>query len=95
MCYDISSDESYSIGACRVCHRLFVRSNKSKRGHRECMNRQRAARSRARRFKKLVDAGITDEEASKIAGINPRRARAALEIDPAIADGETPVRERV
>lgn len=94
MCFDISSDASYSLGVCEVRHRLFVGTNKSKRGHKECMNRQRVARSRARRFKKLVDGGIAEEEASKIAGISSKKARAALGVEPEIADSETPVREQ-
>lgn len=89
MCYDVSGDANYSIGVCEVCHRLFVGSNKNKRGHKECMNRQRVAKSRARRFKKLVDGGIAEEEASKIAGISSKRARVALGVDPEGVDGET------
>lgn len=94
MCYDISSGANYSIGVCEVCHRLFVGSNKNKRGHKECMNRQRVAKSRARRFKRLVDGGVAEEEASKIAGISSKKARAALGVDPEGADGETPNREQ-
>ena len=94
MCYDVSGDANYSIGVCEVCHRLFVGSNKNKHGRKECMNRQRVAKSRARRFKRLVDSGIAEEEASKIAGISSKKARAALGIDPGIADGETPIREQ-
>lgn len=94
MCYDISSDANYSIGVCEVCHRLFIGSNKNKRGHKECMNRQRVAKSRARRFKKLVDGGVADEEASKIAGINPKKAWTALGINPKALNGETPIREQ-
>ena len=92
MCYDIPSDANYSIGVCEVCHQLYVGSNKNKRGHKECMNRQRVAKSRARRFKKLVDSGVADEEASKIAGINPKKAWTALGINPEALNEETPIR---
>lgn len=92
MCYDVSGDASYSIGMCEVCHRLFVGSNKNKRGHKECMNRQRVAKSRAKRFKKLIDSGVADGEASKIAGINPKKAWAALGINPEALNEETPIR---
>ena len=93
MCYDIPSDAGYSIGVCEVCHRLFVGSNKNKRGHRECMNRQRVAKSRARRFKKLVDSGVADEEASKIAGISATKARIVLGLSSKAVHGEALVRE--
>ena len=78
MCYDIASDADYSIGVCEVCHRLFIGASKNKRGHNECMNRQRVARSRAKRFKALIETGMTDNEASKIAGIAPNKARTIL-----------------
>ena len=78
MCYDIASDADYSIGVCEVCHRLFIGASKNKRGHKECMNRQRVARSRAKRFKALIETGMTDNEASKIAGIAPNKARTIL-----------------
>lgn len=45
-------------------------------------------------IQKLVDNGIAEEEASKIVGISPKKARAALGVDPGIADGETPVCEQ-
>lgn len=80
MSYDISSDADYSIGVCEVCNRLFIGTSKNKRGHKECMNRQRVARSRAKRFKALVETGMTDDEASRISGIAPDKARAILRL---------------
>ncbi len=94
MCYDISSDANYSIGICEVCHQLFIGSNKNKRGHKECMNRQRVERSRARRFEKLVASGIVAEEASKIAGINSKKAWAILESNCKAGHEETSACER-
>lgn len=79
MCYDISSDADYCVGVCEVCQRLFVGTSKNKRGHRECMNRQRVARSRAKRFRTLVEDGMADDEASRAAGIASDTARAILE----------------
>ena len=93
MCYDIATDAGYSIGVCEVCHRLFVGSNRNKRGHRECMNRQRVAKSRARRFKKLIEDGVPEEEASKIAEISSERAWMILAANPEAVHGKTPVLE--
>ena len=72
--YDPASDSDYSIGSCEVCGRLFIGSHKGKRGHDACMNRQRVVRSRTRKFAKLIESGMSQQEASRIAGIAAAKA---------------------
>ena len=79
MCYDASESNDYKIGVCEVCHRLFIGKSKRKRGHSECMNKQRVQKSRAIKYKKLLDDGTNKDEASKLAGISVKKAESLLE----------------
>ncbi|MDO4502740.1 MAG: hypothetical protein Q4D06_06095 [Coriobacteriia bacterium] len=80
-CYDYDSGSDYVIGSCEVCGRLYVGTHKRKRGHDACMNKQRVARSRSRKFAKLIESGMSAAEASRIAGISSAKALAILEGD--------------
>lgn len=76
--YDVSGSDDYVIGRCEVCDRLFVGTSKNKRGHKACLNRQRVKRSRARKYAKLIEAGVSPEEASKQASISAETAKTLL-----------------
>lgn len=76
--YDVSGSDDYVIGRCEVCDRLFVGTSKNKRGHKACLNRQRVKLSRARKYAKLIEAGVSPEEASKQASISAETARGIL-----------------
>ena len=76
--YDASGNDDYVVGRFEVCDRLFVGISKNKRGHKACLNRQRVKLSRAKKYAKLIKAGVSPEEASKRASISTETATALL-----------------
>lgn len=77
-CYDLQESGHVKTGACEVCGRLYVSSNPRMRGHASCMNRNRVMRSRAKKYKALIDVGSTKEMASKTAKISSEKAELML-----------------
>lgn len=72
--YAGNGEKKLIAGFCEVCHRLFVTANGAKRGHDTCMNKQRAKRSKARKFARLVEDGTGAKQAAKEASISAATA---------------------
>ena len=77
-CYDDSSDADLRIDNCEVCNGLFITNSKTQRGHERCMNRKRVMEARAKKFLFLRKDGKTEEEAAKLASINPDTAEITM-----------------
>lgn len=80
--YVRDGERAIHAGVCEVCGGLFVSEKDKMRGHAACMNRQRVRRSRARKYKKALESGMTPKEASSMAKIASGTA------DAMIANGE-------
>ena len=76
--YDVSGDGALAIGHCEVCGRLFIGTSKNKRGHEDCLNRQRVKLSRARKYLRFIQEGLSPQEAGKQASIAPETAMKIL-----------------
>lgn len=76
--YDITDDMDYAVGTCEICGRMFIGNSKNKRGHKGCLNRRRVKTSRAKKFARLVESGVTEQEASKQASISAESAKSIL-----------------
>jgi hypothetical protein len=77
--YGRSKEEALLTGCCEVCHGLFVTSNKAKRGHESCMNRQRVKKARAYKYASLVEQGVDARTAARKASISASTAVSVLE----------------
>ena len=77
-CYDDSSDADLRVDNCVVCNGLFITNSKTQRGHERCMNRKRVMEARAKKFLFLRKDGKSENEAAKLASINPKTAEETL-----------------
>lgn len=55
--------------------------NAAKRGHDSCMNKQRVKRFKARKYAKLIESGLSANEAARKASISSATALELLKTD--------------
>ena len=79
--YGDHENDNLITGVCEVCHGIFVTMNAAKRGHDSCMNKRRVKRFKARKYAKLIESGLSADEAARKASISSATALELLKAD--------------